>query len=56
MLYEVITNRLNDRWWIEVPWKESVRMLACSKKEYELTQNGNLPDKWWRFFQKGAVN
>ncbi len=47
-------NRLNDRWWIEVPWKESVRLLACSKKEYEETQMGNLPDKWWRFFQKGS--
>ncbi|MCW3806770.1 arginase family protein [Plebeiibacterium marinum] len=47
------TNRVNDRWWIEVPWKEDVRVLACSKLDYELTQGGNMPDKWWRFFQKG---
>ncbi len=49
-------NRVNERWWIEVPWKDSVRLLACSKKEYEQTQMGNLPDKWWRFFKKGSVN
>ncbi len=49
-------NRLNGRWWLEVPWKESVRLLSCSKKEYEQTQKGNLPEKWWKFFQKGSIN
>ncbi len=48
------TNRINGRWWIEVPWKESVRLLSCSKDDYDDTQKGNLPDKWWRFFQKGS--
>ncbi len=50
------TNRVNNRWWIEVPWKESVRMLACSEMEYFETRNGNLPEKWWRFFQKGTLD
>ncbi len=48
------TNRVNERWWIEVPWKDSVRLLSCSKEDYDDTQKGNLPDKWWRFFQKGV--
>ncbi|MCW3788618.1 arginase family protein [Plebeiibacterium sediminum] len=49
------TNRVNGRWWIEVPWKESIRLLSCSKDVYDDTQKGNLPDKWWRFFRKGAM-
>ncbi len=47
------SNKLNDRWWIEVPWKENKRMLACDKSDYLLAQNGELPDKWWKFFKKG---
>ncbi|MGQ1787926.1 arginase family protein [Saccharicrinis sp. GN24d3] len=45
------SNRVNNRWWIEVPWKNGVKMLACDEKEYLLAKNGELPDKWWRFFQ-----
>ncbi|TLX70957.1 hypothetical protein E9993_21495 [Labilibacter sediminis] len=50
------TNRVNKRWWIEVPFEEKVRMLACDEKDYLLAQHGELPEKWWRFFQRRAVD
>ncbi|WP_027473324.1 arginase family protein [Saccharicrinis fermentans] len=46
------SNRVTNRWWIEVPWKNGVKMLACEEKDYLFAKNGELPDKWWRFFQK----
>ncbi len=45
-------NRVNNRWWIEVPWKSDVKMLACDKKDYLMAQSGELPDKWWKYFRK----
>ncbi len=50
------TNRVNNRWWIEVPWKNAVKKLACDKSDYILAQSGELPDKWWRFFQKSTLD
>jgi len=49
-------NRYNQRWWIEVPWKEGVRLVSCSEKLYQDTQKGELPEKWWKYFQKGACD
>jgi arginase family enzyme len=49
------TNRVNHRWWIEVPWKDSVRLISCSENEYMQTRDGSMPEKWWRFFQKGYL-
>ncbi|SMO62372.1 Arginase family enzyme [Saccharicrinis carchari] len=46
------SNRLNNRWWIEVPWKNGIKLLACSKKDYLKAQSGELPDKWWKFYKK----
>ena len=46
------SNRANKRWWIEVPWKNEVKLLACHKKDYLMAQSGELPDKWWKFYKK----
>ena len=48
------SNRVNNRWWIEVPWKNGKKMLACDKKDYLLAQSGEWPDRWWRFFQQDS--
>lgn len=46
------SNRVNKRWWIEVPWNNKVKLLACNKKDFLMAQNGELPDKWWKFYEK----
>jgi len=48
------SNRANKRWWIEVPWKNEVKLLACNKKDFLMAQSGELPDKWWKFYKKSV--
>jgi len=46
------TNKANNRWWIEVPFGIDVRLLACSESDFLLSQNGELPERWWKYFYK----
>lgn len=47
------------RWWMEVPYPpvEGVRferhhMVPCNKQDYDHAVQGELPDLWWRTYQK----
>ncbi|MFZ5554898.1 MAG: formimidoylglutamase [Bacteroidota bacterium] len=49
----------SDRWWMEVPYPHDKRLkferhhlVPCRYKDYQEATNGNLPDLWWRTFQK----
>jgi hypothetical protein len=51
----------SDRWWMDVPFPtpqdpESDRtlMVSCHYQTYEEAMRGELPDRWWRMFQKLA--
>lgn len=50
------TNRANNRWWIEVPFGDEVRLLACTESDYLFSQQSELPEKWWKFFGKDLNN
>ncbi|MCF6183493.1 MAG: formimidoylglutamase [Bacteroidales bacterium] len=45
-----------DRWWVEVPYhikdKEKVYLLSCTKDDYIKAGNNEIPERWWKFFQK----
>ncbi len=48
-----------DRWWMEVPYPgEEVSsyhrsyFIPCSYEDYLLASNGDIPDQWWRTYQK----
>jgi len=45
----------SDRWWLEVPYLNSPDkyiLVSCSYKDYEEATRGDLPDKWWKMYQK----
>ena len=51
----------SDRWWMDVPVPSTGEnripgslLTPCSYEEYVEASNGNLPDRWWRTYQKLA--
>lgn len=45
-----------DRWWIEVPYpgenEDVIKVVSCSLLEYKLALKGEIPDRWWKTYQK----
>jgi formiminoglutamase len=49
----------SDRWWMEVPYppKDGLRferhhLVPCNKRDYDLALENDIPDLWWRTYQK----
>ena len=49
----------SNRWWMEVPYQSELGkkkpkslMVPCSKREYEIAQQDQIPDKWWTIYNK----
>ncbi len=49
----------SGRWWIEVPYPEDSNsihhrhlIMPCSYKDYLSATEGQLPDRWWKTYQK----
>ncbi len=44
------------RWWLEVPYPESKYsrsiFVACTPSDYQMACNGEIPDRWWKNFQR----
>lgn len=52
-------SKRSDRWWMDVPYPfdkrlkfERHHMVPCTYKDYQLASQGDMPDIWWRTFQK----
>lgn len=52
-------NLLSERWWMDIPYPESKlskyrrhQLVPCSYTDYQKACNDEVPDKWWRNFQK----
>ncbi|MDZ7742702.1 MAG: formimidoylglutamase [Bacteroidota bacterium] len=52
-------SRISDRWWMEVPVKSSLRIkftrhhfIPCSYTDYQTALNNDIPDRWWKAYQK----
>jgi len=45
-----------DRWWIEIPplpnKKGKKRLIACSHEDYIQAGKKEIPDRWWKAYQK----
>ncbi len=45
-----------ERWWVEIPYlekkKEKKIIISCSEKDYQLAENGDLPNRWLRYYKK----
>ncbi|MEL7532777.1 MAG: formimidoylglutamase [Bacteroidota bacterium] len=47
------------RWWMEVPYPDALenpakhnRLVPCSVKDYEFARTDNIPERWWKVFNK----
>lgn len=51
-------SKLSDRWWMEVPCEsfqskyERQFLVPCSYRDYQDACKEELPEKWWRVYQK----
>ena len=52
-------NKHNDKWWMEIPIIHdsghkfsSHCFVPCSYGDYKLASNGDVPERWWKAFQK----
>ena len=48
-----------DKWWMKVPYAPGSKgklgrhhLVPCNYSEYELATQGELPDMWWKTYQK----
>lgn len=49
----------SERWWMEIPYPqrnnskyERHLMVPCNHSDYQLAMSGELPDIWWKTYQK----
>jgi formiminoglutamase len=49
----------SDRWWMDVPYPSSKQskyerhhLVPCSYSDYQIACQEEMPDKWWKTFQK----
>ena len=53
-----IKSRKTDRWWMQVPYpsglskNERYHLVPCRYEDYQSAVSGEMPDLWWRTFQK----
>jgi arginase family enzyme len=52
-------SKSTDRWWMEIPVSEEKRpkyrrhlMVPCSYLDYQTACNNEIPDRWWKAYQK----
>lgn len=58
--YEVVfvKSKKTDRWWMQVPYpnvksvNERFHLVPCSYEDYKTAIDGDMPDLWWRTYQK----
>lgn len=58
--HEVIFYKSNrsGRWWMQIPYPEGhskndrFHLVPCSYKDYQQATEGEMPDRWWKTYQK----
>lgn len=49
-------SKLTSRWWLEVPYnynkEEKIIIIACSVQDYNKAVKNEIPEIWWKYFQK----
>ncbi|WP_334126969.1 arginase family protein [Empedobacter brevis] len=54
--YIFYRNTLTSQLWIEVDNtvddERKVEIIPCSEKDYEQALNGEIPNRWWKYFKK----
>jgi arginase family enzyme len=53
-----VKSKKTDRWWMQVPYpsrgskNERFHLVPCRYDDYKTAVSGEMPDLWWRTFQK----
>lgn len=54
-----LCHKISGKWWMDLSFKSENRekyerhhYIPCSREDYELCLQNELPDKWWQFYQK----
>lgn len=53
-----VKSKKSDRWWMQVPYpagvskNERYHLIPCRYEDYNTAVNGEIPDLWWRTYQK----
>lgn len=53
-----VKSKKSDRWWLQVPYptggslNERFHLVPCSYTDYQTAVSGEMPDLWWRTYQK----
>ncbi len=53
-----VKSKKSDRWWMQVPYPSGVskneryHLIPCRYEDYTTAVNGEVPDLWWRTYQK----
>jgi len=53
-----VKSKKSDRWWMQVPYptgqskNERFHLVPCRYDDYQTAINGDMPDLWWRTYQK----
>lgn len=56
--YEIVFYKSpkSGRWWMEIPYPDSKierkLIVACSHQDYLNASQDDIPDRWWKFYQK----
>ena len=57
-----VKSKKTDRWWMQVPYptgiskNERYHLVPCGYEDYQMAVGGEMPDLWWRTFQKLTSN
>ncbi|RVU01658.1 arginase [Mucilaginibacter limnophilus] len=53
-----VKSKKSDRWWMQVPYptggsmNERFHLVPCRYEDYRTAVSGEMPDLWWRTYQK----
>jgi formiminoglutamase len=54
-------SNVSDRWWMDIPYKaeqearfERHHLVPCAYSDYQMACREEVPDRWWRTYQKLA--
>ncbi|PTR00950.1 arginase family enzyme [Mucilaginibacter yixingensis] len=53
-----VKSKKSDRWWMQVPYptggsqNERFHLVPCRYDDYQMAVAGEMPDLWWRTYQK----
>ncbi len=50
-------SRKSNRWWMEIPhpYENNSFYIGCSYNDYLMVSKGEMPDRWWRAYQRFIV-